>query len=99
MRPTRARPPRRGTRARRAQDARSPSCPSEGSLDAMEIDEPDFGDPGSEVAESIGPIQLWGVAFEGNQFRGEILPELERLKRDGIVRIIDLLFVRKDSAG
>ena len=65
----------------------------------MEIDEPDLGEPGSDVAESIGPIQLWSVAFEGNQFRGEILPELERLKLEGIVRIIDLLFVRKDTAG
>ena len=54
---------------------------------------------GGDVAESIGPIQLWSVAFEGNQFRGEILPELERLKKEGIVRMIDLLFVRKDSEG
>jgi uncharacterized membrane protein len=65
----------------------------------MEIDEPDFDEGGPDVAESVGPIQLWSVAFEGNQFRGEILPELERLKREGIVRIIDLLFVRKDSEG
>jgi uncharacterized membrane protein len=65
----------------------------------MEIDEPDFDEDGPDVAESVGPIQLWSVAFEGNQFRGEILPELERLKREGIVRIIDLLFVRKDSEG
>jgi uncharacterized membrane protein len=58
----------------------------------MESDEPD-------VAESVGPIQLLSVAFEGNRFRGEIMPELERLKRDGIIRIIDLLLVRKDKLG
>ena len=52
-----------------------------------------------DVVESVGPIQMLSIAFEGNQFHGEILPELERLKRDGIVRIIDLLLVRKDSEG
>jgi uncharacterized membrane protein len=49
--------------------------------------------------ESIAPIQMMSLAFPGNRFRGEILPELERLKRAEIIRIVDLLFVRKDSAG
>jgi uncharacterized membrane protein len=53
----------------------------------------------ADVVESVGPIQLLSIAFEGNRFRGEILPELERLKREGILRIIDLIFVRKDSTG
>jgi len=53
----------------------------------------------ADLAETVGPIQLLGVAFEGNRFRGEIAPELERLKRAGLVRIIDLLLVRKDSEG
>lgn len=47
----------------------------------------------------FGPVQMLVVAFDGNRFRGEILPELERLKRDGVVRILDLLLVRKDSVG
>jgi uncharacterized membrane protein len=42
---------------------------------------------------------MLSVAFQGNHFRGEILPELERLKGEGTLRIIDLLFVRKDSMG
>jgi uncharacterized membrane protein len=46
-----------------------------------------------------GPVQLLFVAFDGNRFRGEIWPELERLKREGVVRILDLLLVRKDSMG
>jgi hypothetical protein len=46
-----------------------------------------------------GPIQMLVVGFEGNRFRGEILPELERLKLGGVVRIIDLVLVRKDAAG
>jgi uncharacterized membrane protein len=57
------------------------------------------GEARHDVVESVGPIQLLSVAFEGNRFRGEILPELERLKREGILRIIDLIFVRKDATG
>ena len=53
----------------------------------------------TELAESIGPIEFLSVAFIGNQFKGEILPELERLKIEGLVRIIDLLLVRKDAVG
>ena len=48
---------------------------------------------------SYGPVQMLVVAFEGNKFRGEILPELERLKSEGVVRILDLLVVRRDSKG
>jgi hypothetical protein len=36
------------------------------------------------------------VAFPGNQFRGEIVPALKELVDSGIVRIIDLAFVKKD---
>ncbi len=51
------------------------------------------------MVESLGPIQMLTFAFAGNRFKGEILPALERLKRHEIVRIIDLLVVRKDGAG
>ncbi len=51
------------------------------------------------VAESMGPIQMTSLAFPGNHFKGEILPELEKLKQAGIVRIVDLLLVRKDQLG
>jgi uncharacterized membrane protein len=49
--------------------------------------------------ENLGPIQMLTLAFPGNRFRGEILPELDRLKSEGIVRVIDMLLVRKDSQG
>lgn len=39
------------------------------------------------------------VAFPGSRFKGEILPALDRLKRKRIVRILDLMLVRKDEAG
>ncbi len=49
--------------------------------------------------ENLGPIQMLTLAFPGNRFKGEILPELDRLKGEGIVRIIDMLVVRKDPQG
>jgi uncharacterized membrane protein len=55
-----------------------------------------------EVLEQLaqfGPVQMWSFVFDGNKFKGEILPELERLKNEQVIRLIDLLVVRKDSAG
>jgi uncharacterized membrane protein len=48
---------------------------------------------------AFGPVQMLSIAFDGNRFKGEILPELERLKREGLIRVIDLLLIRKDEAG
>jgi hypothetical protein len=50
-------------------------------------------------AMSYGPIQMLVVGFDGNRFKGEIWPELERLKTEGVIRVVDLMLVRKDSAG
>jgi uncharacterized membrane protein len=47
----------------------------------------------------FGPVQILTVAFDGSHFKGEILPELERLKTLGLIRVIDLLLIRKDSMG
>jgi uncharacterized membrane protein len=47
----------------------------------------------------FGPVQMWSFVFDGNQFKGEILPELERLKKAQVIRLVDLLLVRKDSTG
>jgi hypothetical protein len=43
----------------------------------------------------MGPLEFVVIAFPGNRFSGEILPELNRLRDTGIIRIIDLLFVTK----
>ena len=53
----------------------------------------------TDSVEATGPIQLWVVAFPGNHFRGEILPALDRLKHDEIIRVLDTLIVRKDGLG
>jgi len=47
----------------------------------------------------FGPVQMLVLEFDRTEFEGEILPELERLKEAGIVRLIDLLFVRKPVGG
>ena len=47
----------------------------------------------------IGPVDYMIVAFPGNQFRGEIAPELARLVENGTIRVIDLAFVGKDADG
>jgi hypothetical protein len=47
----------------------------------------------------LGPVEMLVIEFEGNRFKGEILPELDRLHQEGVVRIVDLLFVRKSESG
>ena len=47
----------------------------------------------------MGPVDYLVVKFPGNKFNGEIAPELVRLEKNGIVRVIDLVFVLKDQNG
>jgi hypothetical protein len=49
--------------------------------------------------ERRGPVDMVLIEFPGNQFNGEILPELERLAAEGTVRILDALLVSKDGSG
>jgi hypothetical protein len=48
---------------------------------------------------SIGPVEYILIGFPGNNFHGEIAPALARLIKNGTVRIIDLVFIGKDSEG
>lgn len=48
---------------------------------------------------TIGPVQLIVLGFEEPDFHGEIIAELERLRRSDAVRVIDALAVRKDAEG
>ena len=48
---------------------------------------------------TMGPVQLLVVGFEGGEPNDEILAELDRLRGDDVVRLIDLAFVRKDDNG
>jgi hypothetical protein len=46
---------------------------------------------------SIGPVQLIVLGFEHPDFRGEVLAELERLRENDAVRVLDALVVYKDG--
>jgi uncharacterized membrane protein len=48
---------------------------------------------------TMGPVQLLVVGFAGGEFKGEIIAELDRLREHDIVRLIDLVFVRKHEDG
>jgi len=48
---------------------------------------------------AIGPVQLVVLGFNQPDFRGEILAELERLRDNDTVRLIDAVAVYKDAEG
>jgi hypothetical protein len=48
---------------------------------------------------AIGPVQLLVLGFNHPDFRGEIIEELERLRANAAVRVIDSLAVFKDADG
>lgn len=48
---------------------------------------------------ALGPIEVLVVAFPGNEFNGQIIPELERLVESDTIALIDGLFIRKDADG
>lgn len=51
------------------------------------------------MQSSLGPVEYLVVYFEGNQFRGEMIPALQELVASGQIRIIDLAIVVKDAIG
>ncbi|GAA2444571.1 hypothetical protein GCM10010433_52390 [Streptomyces pulveraceus] len=53
----------------------------------------------SSETDETGPIDYLVVEFPGNRMTGEGLPLLVDLVDRGIIRILDLVFVRKDQDG
>ena len=49
----------------------------------------------SDATLPFGPIQMLVISSERTTFTGEVLPELRRLSDEGLVRLVDLLFVAK----
>ncbi|MHB9758066.1 DUF6325 family protein [Streptomyces sp. BYX5S] len=49
--------------------------------------------------DTVGPVDVAVLAFEGNRFNGDIAPALRDMQRDGTVRILDLCFIRKAADG
>lgn len=48
---------------------------------------------------SIGPVQVLVIGFDHGDFHGQIKAELDRLRENDTIRLIDLLFIRKDADG
>jgi hypothetical protein len=46
-----------------------------------------------------GPVQVLVVGFEEPSFSGEVIAELTRLREVGVVRLVDVLLVRRDDDG
>ena len=49
--------------------------------------------------DEFGPVQILVVGFGGTTFKGEILPEFQRLKELDIIRLVDMVVVSKDQDG
>ena len=52
-----------------------------------------------DSVDELGPVDWIVVEFPGSKFNGEIAPALADLVDRGIVRVLDLLVLVKDSAG
>lgn len=54
----------------------------------------------TEAIDQLGPVDWMVVGFPGADFgQGKVAPYLEDLIDRGLIRVLDLLFVRKDSEG
>ena len=53
----------------------------------------------ADDVEAIGPISYLIVEFPGSKMTGEGLPILVDLVDQGLIRILDLLFVKRDEDG
>lgn len=54
---------------------------------------------GTHDIETMGPVDYLVIEFPGNHMTGEGIPLLLDLVDRGIVRILDLAFIRKDTDG
>jgi uncharacterized membrane protein len=53
----------------------------------------------TDEIEEMGPVDYIVVEFPGNRMTGEGFPLLVDLVERGLIRILDLVFVRKESDG
>jgi hypothetical protein len=47
----------------------------------------------------IGPLEYVVIGLPSDQFATTVLPELKRIQQHGLIRVVDLLFVRKGADG
>lgn len=46
-----------------------------------------------------GPVEYVVIAFKGNKFSGDIIPAMADVVEKKVIRIIDLVFIRKNEDG
>jgi hypothetical protein len=51
------------------------------------------------VRMTLGPLEYTVIGFEGNRFDGSIADEIQRVVDQGVVRLVDLVFITKDDQG
>jgi Family of unknown function (DUF6325) len=44
---------------------------------------------------AIGPLELIVIGCSGKRFSSEVLPELSAIQEQGLIEVVDLLFIRK----
>lgn len=54
---------------------------------------------GEDVLDELGPVDYLVVEFPGSKFNGEIAPTLVDLVDRGIIRVLDLIMITKESDG
>jgi uncharacterized membrane protein len=50
-------------------------------------------------ADTIGPVDVAVIAFDGDDFNADVAPALADLQSSGTVKVIDMAFVRKSADG
>jgi hypothetical protein len=53
----------------------------------------------AESVDELGPVDWIVVEFPGSKFNGKIAPVMKDLEDRGLVRILDLLILKKDEDG
>jgi hypothetical protein len=48
---------------------------------------------------AIGPLEFVVIECKGHQFSKEILPELNAIQQNNLIRVVDLFFVGKNANG
>ena len=48
---------------------------------------------------TYGPIDFFALEFKTDQLKGEVMPELLELVKNKIIRLVDLVIIRKDQDG
>jgi Family of unknown function (DUF6325) len=48
---------------------------------------------------ALGPLEYLVIGFSGDRFTGDIMSELRAVREKGLIRLVDLVFIRKEANG